>query len=1072
MKKCYRLGRLLLHAVFSIHDPCIIKKGAWPAACLLICCTAVQAQQTVISGVVTDDKNDPLPGVSIQVKDTKTGVTTGTDGSFSLTVPDIQRSVLIATFIGYERTEMPLAGRKQVQITLQTGNRKLDEVVVVGYGNQQKVKLTGAVATLKGEEIVTTRNENVQNMLTGKVAGVRVVQNSAEPGSFSNTFDIRGLGAPLVVIDGVPRDNFTRLDANDIESISVLKDASAAVYGVRAANGVVLITTKKGKTGAPRLSYSVTGGLQYAAGLPKTLGAIDWMTLANEKAMHNPDGGVRPYTPDIFEQYRNGTLASTDWYPAVVRRSAPQTQHSLTASGGTEKMNYYISLGYLSQEGFWKSGDLNYKKFNVRSNLSARISDRLTADLQLSGITDTKQQPSADAWTVFQSLWRHPPYLPVYANNDPGYLNSLGDNGPNAAAISNADVSGYKKNNNKWFQGAFSLNYDVPFLPGLKAKAMYSYDYYVADNKTFAKTYNLYLYEQVPNTGNYFYNPKPFQTPSNVNRYYGANQNTLMQFSLNYEHGFGDHNVSSLLLYEETTRKGDNFYANRNLILGNLDQLISGSSLNQVAYQNKDGLFTLANKGLVGKVHYDFKAKYLLDFSFRYDGSSKFPPGKQWGFFPGVAAGWRISEENFKRNTPSLSFIDNLKLRGSYGVMGDDGSSQFQFIQGYDFPATGNAAGLAGGYVLNGAFSPALGFRNLPNPNITWFTAKTLDIGIDADLWNGLFGFQFDWFRRNRSGLLANRVLTLPGSLGAALPQENLNSDRSSGVELVLTHNNRIGGVNYRVSGNISYTRTKWAYNERAAAGNSYLNWRNNVNNRYNDIWWGLGDAGRFESFADIYGYKINTGGGNRGTLPGDYKYEDWNNDGYIDDLDRHPIASTFNGATNSGTATPNPPLVNFGLSFGANYRGFDLDLLFQGVAMKWIAYPESLASPLNFNGNALEQFMDRWHPADPAADPYDPNTEYVPGDYPYTGTTADINSLFSVKNASYVRLKSVELGYTIPRHLTRIVGMQSIRVYLNGYNLLTVTGIRNVDPEHPSDFYGYVYPLNKTFNIGANVTF
>lgn len=1072
MKKCFRVRRLLFRAVPGTHDPCIFRKCTWLLVFLLVCCMGAQAQQTVISGVITDDRNNPLPGVSIQVKGTKTGVTTKADGSFSLSVANTQQAILIVSLIGYDRTEIAVAGRKQLQIILQAGQKKLDEVVVVGYGSQQKTRLTGAVATLKGDAIVTTRNENVQNMLTGKVAGVRVVQNSAEPGSFNNTFDIRGLGSPLVVIDGVPRDNFQRLDANDIESISVLKDASAAVYGVRAANGVVLITTKKGKAGATRLAYSVTGGLQYAAGLPRTLGATDWMTLANEKAMHNPDGGVRPYTPDIFEQYLNGTLKSTDWYPAVIRKAAPQTQHSLTASGGTDKMNYYISLGYLSQEGLFKSGDLRYKKFNVRSNISAKISSHLTAELQLSGITDTKDQPNADAWTVFQSLWRHPPYLPVYANNDPEHLNSLGDNGPNALAISTASVSGYKKNNNKWFQGAFNLTYDVPAIQGLKAKALYSYDYYVADNKTFAKSYNLYLYEQVPNTGTYFYNPKPFQTPSNVNRYYGANQNTLMQFSINYDHAFGDHTVGGLILYEESTRKGDNFYANRNLVLSSLDQLISGSALNQVAFQNKDGLFTLANKGLVGKAHYDFKAKYLLDLSFRYDGSSKFPPGKQWGFFPGVAAGWRISEEQFKRNISALSFIDNLKLRGSYGVMGDDGSSQFQFIQGYDFPASGSAAGLAGGYVFNGTFNPALGFRNLPNPNITWFTAKTLDIGLDAELWNGLLGFQIDWFMRNRSGLLATRNLTLPGSLGAALPQENLNSDRSSGIELVLTHNNRIGKFNYRVSGNVSYTRTKWVYNERATAGNSYLNWRNNVNGRYNDIWWGWGTDGRFQSYEDIYHYNVNAGGGNRGAVPGDYIYEDWNHDGYIDDMDRHPIASTYNGSTNNGTSTPNPPLINFGLSIGANYKGFDLDLLFQGVGMKWISYPEALASPLNFNGNALDQFMDRWHPVDPTADPYNPNTQWVTGAYPYTGTTADPNSLFSVKNASYVRLKSVELGYTLPPSIIKTVGLQGVRVYVNGYNLLTVTGIRNVDPEHPADYYGYVYPLNKTVNIGANVTF
>ncbi|HEY8915102.1 MAG TPA: TonB-dependent receptor [Chitinophaga sp.] len=1039
---------------------------------VLACCAVLQgyAQNIAVRGRVTDDTGGPLIGAAVKVKNGNTGTVTNTEGRFNLNAPG--NATLIISYVGYEAKEVQ-ASTQELNISLARNNSSLGEVVVVGYGQQRQATLTGSIATIKGDEIKTTRNENVLNMLTGKLPGVRVVQNSAEPGSFSNSFDIRGLGAPLIIIDGVPRGNLNRLDPNDIESISVLKDAAAAVYGVQAANGVILVTTKKGKAGTTQLNYTVTVGMQKPSGLPKVLDATDWMTLFNERALHNVNGGTPVYNQNDFDAYANGSKTSTDWYGAVVRNTAPQTEHSLTASGGSEKMTYFVSLGYLSQQGFWKSGDLNYKKYNVRSNLTAKISSTLTAELQLSGISDTRNQPYEDSWSIFKALWRHPPTYSLYADNNPDYINYLDDNGTSALALTNAAIDGYKKSVSNTFQGTFTLNYAVPFLEGLNAKALYSYDYATSDNKNFARSFNVYQAVKVGDST--VFNPKPLQTPSNVNRYYSAAPNTMLQFSLNYSHTFAKvHNVDVLAVYEERTQKSDNFSASRYLVLGTLDQLGTGTTANQIGTQDLGGLTNYATKSYVGKLHYDYNAKYLLDLSGRYDGSSRFAPTGQWGFFPAVSAGYRISEESFIKDNPKLTFIDNIKFRASYGVMGDASGLRFQYLTGYDYPSSGNLQTLPGGSVFDGNYTNALGFRVLPNPDITWFKSKTLNFGLDADFWKGLFGFQLDWFKRDRNGLLANRLLSLPGSLGAALPQENLNSDQSSGVELLLTHRNRIGQINYNISGNISYSRTKWKHYERAVAGNSYDNWRNNVNDRYNDVWWGYTGAGRFESFNDIYNYNVDNGGGNRATLPGDYKYEDWNNDGYIDDLDRHPIASTYNGNTDRGTSTPNPPLINFGVSIGVSYRGFDLSALIQGAAMKWIAYPEALATPLNFNGNALEQYMDRWHTADPAADPYDPNTQYVPGYFAMTGTGFDGNSSFAVKNAAYARLKSVELGYTyvFSKNVTRKAGLRQARLYVNGYNIFTATGIRYVDPEHPSDLYGYVYPLNKTYNVGLSVDF
>lgn len=320
-----------------------------------------------------------------------------------------------------------------------------------------------------------------------------------------------------------------------------------------------------------------------------------------------------------------------------------------------------------------------------------------------------------------------------------------------------------------------------------------------------------------------------------------------------------------------------------------------------------------------------------------------------------------------------------------------------------------------------------------------------------------LLGFSFDIFKRKRTQLLATKVQSVPSTLGASLPQENINSDQNTGFEIELSHRNSISEFNYSISGNMSYTRSKWLHYDRAESGNSYENWRNNPNGRYNNIWWGYGAAGQYQSFNDILNSAVYTG---RGTLPGDYIYQDWNGDGVIDSWDTHPIGTT------------GIPQIYYGFTVTGEYKGFDLNLLFQGAAMIKVAYTEALREPLLWGGNGLEQFMDRWHPADVDADPYDPNTKWIPGKYAYTGSVSETDSEHNIHDASYLRLKSIELGYTLPKVLLSKVGLQKARVYVNGYNLLTFTKLKYVDPEHPSDSYGYVYPLNKTINFGLNVTF
>lgn len=1008
--------------------------------------------QSDVTGKVTDEAGTAVVGATVSIVGTNQGAITDANGEFSLKATPAQK--LQFSYLGYVTQTLDVGSRTRFDIVLKADSKALEEVVVVGYGVQKKATLTGAVAAVTSSDIVATKTQQVQNMLTGKLPGVRVVQRTSEPGNFDMSFDLRGFGTPMIVIDGIPSDNLGLLDPNDIESISVLKDASAAIYGVRAANGVVLVTTKKGRgsEGKFNLEYQFYWGLQIPSNLPRPVGAVDRMTMLNEKKMHNFDNPSFMYTPEQIEEYRNGTKKEYDWYDATIQ-NAPQHQHSISMHGSSDRVNYYLNMGYMYQEGFWKTGDLNFRRYNVRSNVETKISKRLTASLQLNGIMNERQKPFYNTMEVFKALWRTPTNEPFYANDNPEYPNLvLGAIIP-STVLTNKDMTGSNIHNGKTFEGIFSLDYDVPYITGLKAKGLFSYDMSIDDDNMHQKEFDLYTYDPAGET----YAAKRQNTPEKIQRNYYHRYRTMMQFSLNYDRTFNSHHVGALLLYEESVNQKDNFYALRELGIS-MDYLLAGNSLNQIGFMDKNNLWKTVNKGLVGRVNYDYKSKYMLEFSFRYDGSSKFAKGHQWGFFPGGSIGWRISEEPFIKESSALSFIDNLKLRASYGMMGDENASSYQFLTGYDFPASSNYREYPGGSIFDGGFVPALGFRQLPNELLTWYTVKTANIGLDAELWKGMLGITFDLFQRDRDGLMATRASSIPETVGAAMPQENLESDRTMGFELALSHRNRIGSdFSYNVNANISLTRTKWTDRVRESFGNSWDYWRFCEEGRYTNIMFGHGADGQYNSWDDIINSPVFVG---KGTLPGDYRYEDYNGDGVIDGEDHHPIA------TNS------IPQLYYGFSIGAQYKGFDLDLLFQGAAMSHVSFPEMFNEPLMWNGNALEQFLDRWHPSDPAADPYDPNTKWNSGYYAYTGTKMDQSSMHSAENASYLRLKSIELGYTLPKRLVSKIGIQKARIYINCYNLLTFSSLDYVDPEHPNSEWGYVYPLNKTVNIGANLVF
>lgn len=1027
----------------------------------------MQTQPITVTGTVTSEEDGlGLPGVNILIKGGTQGTTTDIDGHYTIQVPG-QDAVLVFSFIGYVAQEIAVGTQSVINVTMAPDVQQLGEVVVVGYGVQKKETLTGSVTAITHDDIVTTKNENLQNMLSGKIAGLRVVQNSSEPGQFNSSMDIRGFGAPLVVIDGVPRDNMARLDPEDIESISVIKDASAAVYGSRAANGVVVITTKRGtSTGEPNITYSGNMSWQVPSNYPDLVDAADWMTLFNETDMHkridNPNL-IPKYTAEEIASYRDGTNVSTNWKDAVMRHSAPQSQHTLSATGGNDKITYYTSIGYQNQGSFLKTNAINYEKYNFRSNISAQISDNLEFDLNLSGLLDERQSSPYSSTDIVRAMWLHRPMDKVYYDEEAGQYAMMDWNVIlNPVAMMDKDLVGENSYQSRWFQSSASLTWHAPFLKGLSLKGLYSYDYTMNDNKEYSKSYFLYGADGKANAQN-------TQTEGNsrISRYFYGKNASLSQLRLMYEQTFGDHYVSAMNLFEYSRHVGDNFYGRRYGVLP-LPQIFAGITENQEILQSTSSgaLYDYANAASVGRLTYDYRTKYLLEFSYRYEGSSKFPESHRWGFFPSVSAGWRMSEESFWRNS-SLDFINDLKLRASYGVTGDDRALNYQFISGYVYPVSGSKNGLPAGYIFGDSFVSASANAGLANKEITWYEAKTANIGLDAIAWNGLLGATIEVFSRDRTGLLATRIASLPGIVGAALPQENLNSDQTRGIELALSHTNRIGEFAYQVRGNVAYTRTRTKYHEMARAGNSYENWRHGVNDRNNNIWWGYAGNGRITSWDDIYYNPVYI---SRNAILGDYEYLDWNGDGWINDLDVHPLAT--NGQV---------PLINYGFTLSGQWKGLDLTMLWQGAGKKYVIAREFLYQPLWSQTNAISDFMDRWHPVDPTADPYNPATEWVSGEHGYTGTSPNLTSDFNIQNAAYLRLKSMEIGYTLPAKVLNTIGLKNIRIYGSAYNLLTFTKLRYMDPE----FYvtndtgrsglgdlGYNYPINKTYSIGINAKF
>ncbi|QZT38553.1 TonB-dependent receptor [Halosquirtibacter xylanolyticus] len=985
---------------------------------------ATQASnKLVIKGSVVDDQGTPLPGATLVIKGTTQGTITDFDGNFSLTnVP--KGATIVFSYVGMSSKEV-IADKTNFKIQLESDAVNLQEVVAIGYGVQKKVNLTGSVASIKSEEILKTKTANITNSMVGKVPGLLSVQRSGQPGEDAAQISIRGnssLGnnGALVVVDGVVRDGFNQIDPNMIETVTVLKDAAAtSVYGVRASNGVILVTTKKGKEGKTSVSYSGSYGVQTPTKVPELMDAYTYASNINQAFIN--EGDAPRYTDEDLQKFKEGTepgYQSTNWWDETFDKLAPISQHNLSVTGGSKKSNYYISLGMLDQKGMYETSW--FKRYNLRSNLETKISDDLKLNLNLAGRIEETSNSGSGTYAIFYGALRAWPTMPTTHPDG-----KVAWSGTPTNSVYDATETGYDKRTKNTFQSSLSLDYNISKIKGLHAKALVAYDATLTPKKKFVQPYNYYI----KNTDGTF-DEKAVGNKTTLKETFNQNKRLTTQLSLNYNRTFGSHELSGLLLWETFQSDSNNFnaYRENGFLSSTLDQMFAGGDLNK----NNGGSAKEAGRlGYVGRLTYNYKSKYLFETNFRYDGSFNFPNGNKWGFFPSVSAGWRVSEESFIKD--NFSGIDNLKLRSSMGKSGNDNIPQYNFIGGYS---------VYSGSVIGDTFYKGLRESLTPNPFITWETSTNFDVGIDLSLWQGKLTLEANYFYKNTTDILVKRDAEVPLTYGGKLPVENLGETENSGYEFVLGHNGKIGDLTYNINGNFTFARNKVI--EKAEP--SDVPDRIKRTGRPMNQFYGLQALGLFQTEEEIQDWADQNGNKNKGIKPGDIKYQDFNNDGKINGEDIHCIGKSFF------------PEINYGVNLSLAYKGFDMSVFFQG-ASNFVTYLEQQAAySFMLEGNSPMALTDSWSP------------ENRDARYPRLLIGQNANntqqSSYWLEDASYLRLKSLNIGYTFNFKQKKL--FKSFRVYASGTNLFTWDKLTIFDPETPKG-RGATYPPMKVYSLGLD---
>ena len=987
-----------------------------------------------VSGVIVDENNEPVIGASVIVKGTNNGTITDLDGKYVLKdVP--QNATLDISYIGYETLSLKANDKDLARITMHEDAKNLDEVVVVGYGTQKKVSVTGSMASTKGSDLSKVPTPNITNTLAGRLPGLISYNRSGEPGYDDAGLLIRGASttgdaSPLIVVDGVAdrAGSLGRIDPNDIESITILKDASAAIYGSRAANGVVLVTTKRGTSDRITINYNGNVGISSPTILPDMCESWQYAELLNE---------ITPgsYSDEDIQKFKDGSDPLN--YPNVnaldaMLKQAILTQHNVSASAGGKYISFYASLGYKYQDNYYKNSASNYSQYNFRTNIDFTPHKDIKVGLNVAFRQENRNSPITGSEDIWRYLLKYNPMVNIwFPGTNYGNVSSSQDNFSPATGVDG--TSGYQRDRQSYLNADLTLHWDLPWITeGLSIDAGLYIDRADVFYKNFQKKY--YLYQQTGDT----YQPQE-QGQNILDQNMHQTLGITMNARLNYKRTFNDvHNLNVFVAYEQYKSRYDYMQARRqDFISSSLDELFAGDA-NSATNDGKAS--ETARMNYFGRLDYDYAGKYLFQFNWRYDGSENFPKGNRFGFFPGVSVGWRISEEDFWKE--HVEWMEYLKIRASWGQMGNDKVDAFQYMTAYTYD---NPAILNGGVINNG-----LWLLRTANPNITWEVANTYNVGIEAKFLR-YFNFEADFFKTKRNNILATRNAAIPEYAGLTLPDENIGICSNIGTELTLGFAKQIN-KDWRVmaSGNFTYNHSTIDFIDEPS---ETLPWQRRTGlsiGTNGDMYLMYEADGIFRTQEELDAYPHLAE-----TRVGDVRFKDINKDGVIDGDDK------------VRQDKPAVPRIMYGINLGASYKNWSLNMLWQGAAQVW-QYTFMEAGTI---GNFTKDFYEnRW------------TEDNINAEYPrtynrdatVTGAGSYRNTMW-LDNASYLRLKSIELAYDFPKSWLKKTPLTAVRLSLSGYNLFTITGIKNIDPETQENSQGWAAwntPQSKVYNFGINVTF
>jgi tonB-linked outer membrane protein, susC/ragA family len=1020
----------------------------------------------VIKGTVNDVNGEPMVGVSVVVKGTTTGKITDLNGQYTIKVQP--KDILTFFCVGMATQEIKVDNQQVINVTLKDDVAALDEVVVVGYGTQKRGSITGAISTVSNKEIMKAPTMSISNIIGSRIAGVAAVQSSGQPGSDNASLTMRGQSGIIYVIDGIRRTSadFNGLDPNEIESVSILKDASAvSIYGLDA-NGAFIVTTKKGLQNKTSITYTGSYGLSENAQQQVWLdgpGYAYWYNKAREL-----QGDAPVFTNEMVQKMREGKdgWGNTNWYKKLYG-TGHRMHHNVSATGGNEKLRFFASIGYLKEKG--NIGNYNYDRLNLRSNIDAKLTHNLSFTLGISGRVEKRDAPrySADpnAWhNVPQQIIRALPYVQdTYEYQGKVYNVSTPTASSPVAPLAAITESGYSRSNNSYIQSNFSLKYDAPWLKGLSFKFQGAYDVIFNFSKVLSNPYQV-MQVNLPNvessTLTYY---KAYDAVGNsiaLSESASKGYTFTTQTSINYDKQFGKHGIGVLLLSETRENKSNAFSASgTGLDFIQLDEL---NKITNLTGDGKEKMPTIGGysgftriAGFVGRLNYNYDDKYYVEASARYDGSYLFGGmNKRWILLPGVSLGWRMNNESWFK----ADWVNNLKLRAGIGKTGtSSGLSAFQWR---------NAMTLVKNAVVLGGSSQSMLYASvLGNPLLRWSQCINYNVGVDATLWNSLLGVEFDVFYKYEFDKLSSVVGAFPPSRGGYFySSANINECDYKGFEIALTHRNHIGKFNYGGKLIWSYAYGRWL---KYAGDSDNAPEYQRVTGKQIGAKYGFIDAGLFKDEADIassttvVGYKV---------LPGYIKYKDINGDGTITAAQDQGYFGKSSRPTHTGS-----------LNIFGDWKGFDFDMLFSwgldnvvaltgvytATGSSGVQDNTSFTKPFYHGGNSPTFLVEKsWTPENP-------NAEFPRLEISGPSNNNGFSSTFWYRSGNYLRLKTAQIGYNFSKKTLKPLGVEGVRLYVEGYNLLTFSGLTkyNIDPESPSVNNGY-YPQQRTYTMGVKVTF